>query len=530
MLNRFRPDPSNLKILILSTPKTGNTWLRWLLHYAYKLPIAGLPLEWDEDEAQGLPPSFVTHQHLPPSEGLLRWLVDNRVVVLTTIRHPADTFLSYFHYLRWNEPDNDPAVARLLRDGDQPGRNALGFVEYAFPQAYAVSLAWARLGSHVVRYEDLLVEPVAQLRQLANRIAPLDEERLRTAVLLCKPALLTGPGLVDPRHLRTRTARRWAKELPAELTGKMAAIQPYASACVQYGYDWNPAEPEPVPFDYNAIDPFAGETIFDNGEPIGPSLPRIFLTEVVDARKRWPEPTHTAGDSFWNWLAAPAPTPGIEAGHLPGTLTNLMMSVYRTRPDLQQRYADIVGPDRLAYLQWFVGRAQPEFELPWGLIGPTLDAYCDQMKIGTDSGPARSKGEIVALAIDGHPGSDEPCEVGCGAPVAIDVEFVLAEPVALPVIGLALRNSQGGVVFGTNSTALGTPLPALGAGRYCARLECRLTLPPQLWYVSVGLACFTPDGGVQPIHRRYDFARLNTVGAQGFGAAWCPTTIALRPA
>jgi hypothetical protein len=70
----------------------------------------------------------------------------------------------------------------------------------------------------------------------------------------------------------------------------------------------------------------------------------------------------------------------------------------------------------------------------------------------------------------------------------------------------------------------------LDAGRYCARLECRMTLPPQLWYVSVGLACFTPDGGVQPIHRRYDFARLNVVGAQGFGAAWCPTTIALRPA
>ena len=85
-------------------------------------------------------------------------------------------------------------------------------------------------------------------------------------------------------------------------------------------------------------------------------------------------------------------------------------------------------------------------------------------------------------------------------------------------------------MFGTNSTAVGTPLPALEPGRYRVRLECRLTLPPQLAYVSVGLACFSPGGGVEPIHRRYDFARLEIVGKSGFGAAWCAVSIALVPA
>ena len=46
ILNGFPVDPDRLKMVILSTPKTGNTWLRWLLHYAYGIPIVELPLEW----------------------------------------------------------------------------------------------------------------------------------------------------------------------------------------------------------------------------------------------------------------------------------------------------------------------------------------------------------------------------------------------------------------------------------------------------------------------------------------------------
>jgi len=46
ILNRFPVDPSRRKIVILSTPKTGNTWLRWLLRYAYGIQMVELPLEW----------------------------------------------------------------------------------------------------------------------------------------------------------------------------------------------------------------------------------------------------------------------------------------------------------------------------------------------------------------------------------------------------------------------------------------------------------------------------------------------------
>lgn len=69
-----------------------------------------LPLEWAPGCADDLPPRFVTHQHLPPSESLVRWLVESRAVVLTTIRHPADTFLSYFHYVKWHDTGSDQST------------------------------------------------------------------------------------------------------------------------------------------------------------------------------------------------------------------------------------------------------------------------------------------------------------------------------------------------------------------------------------------------------------------------------------
>jgi hypothetical protein len=67
------------------------------------------------------------------------------------------------------------------QDGDRPGKNALKYITYWFPQSYAISLAWTKLGSHVVRYEDLLVDPLSQLREVTSKIVPLDEERLKAA-------------------------------------------------------------------------------------------------------------------------------------------------------------------------------------------------------------------------------------------------------------------------------------------------------------------------------------------------------------
>jgi hypothetical protein len=378
ILNRFPVDPSTLKIIILSAPKTGNTWLRWLLHEAYRIPIVELPEEWTPECVDDLPPSFVTHQHLFPSESLVRWLVESKAVVLTMIRHPADTFLSYFHYVKWHGTGLDPSAETLIQDGDRPGKNALKYLKYSFPRSYTISLVWANLGSHVVRYEDLLADPLSQLGEISSKIVPLDEERLKTAVLLCRPEYLTRPGLVDPLHLRTRSARRWIQELPSEIVDAMASIQAYASTCKMYGYDWSRSAPEPSAYDYDKIDPFRGHDRFDNGELIGPWLAKIYF-EVPDASARWPEPWVTEGESFWNWLRAPSALASLSPDLPAETLTNIMMVMHNLRTDLQLAYRNPAGSDRIRFATWFFGRAQMEFQIAWGLIEPVLESFCDYL-------------------------------------------------------------------------------------------------------------------------------------------------------
>ena len=521
-LNPAFPDPASLKIMILSTPKTGNTWLRWLLHYAYDLPIVELPMEWSEAVALQLPRRFVTHQHLTPEPGLVRWLERNGVVVLTTVRHPGDTFLSLFHFLKWNRERLDAATEALLKDADHPGKHALRYVQFPFPQIYALSLAWARLGAHVVRYEDLLADPVAQLRAVTARIAPVGEARIAMAALLCKPEYLTRPGLVDPRHLRTHTARSWARQLPAEIVETMSRLEPYRNACRTYCYDWDAAGPAPVEFDYDSIDPFHGRRWFDNGEPIGASLAAIYLRDRDGARDRWPDPTLTEGDSFWNWLRLPSVAAWMNTGTPPGTLTNLMWAVYMMRPDLQAAYKDPVDLDRLPFAAWFVSQAHAENELPWGLLGPVQDAYCDYLKSGGVA--AQPVAEISSLEIiDAADGA--PLVVPCGDRLEILLELRVSGFVERPVLGCTLFNGECGVIFATDSARLGTPLPELGAGTYRFRINMALTVPAQECFLSVSVACLDPQGNTVAIHRRADHRRIMVEGGQSTGLAWCAVQV-----
>lgn len=373
------PDRPRHKLLILSCPKTGNAWLRQLLHFAYGVPIAALPAEWTDSAGGSLPEAFVGHQHLAPSEQLVRWIAENRATVLTTIRHPGDTLLSYFHYARWQEAHDDANFAALRPDGATPGSAAVRFATRGFAQAYAISLVWARLGAEVVRYEDLVHDPVRRLRAMGERIGPLTKRAATRAAVLCQPRYLADSGQVDPRHIRTARAGGWQTDLSDEFVAAMSGIEPFRSACADHGYDWDRSAAPPTPFDYVTIDPFRGRLCFDNGEAIGPILAWLYLIGLPDAVGRWPDPWHTEGDSFWNWLVSPAVDAATRPDLPPGTYTNLMAVMYRKRPDLQIAFPDPAGPDRVRYAEWFIGQGLSELQLPWALVAPVAEAHAQHL-------------------------------------------------------------------------------------------------------------------------------------------------------
>jgi hypothetical protein len=58
---------------------------------------------------------------------------------------PRSHVFVVFHYVKWHNAGSDPTTALLKQDGDRPGKNALKYITYWFPQSYAISLAWPRL-------------------------------------------------------------------------------------------------------------------------------------------------------------------------------------------------------------------------------------------------------------------------------------------------------------------------------------------------------------------------------------------------
>lgn len=526
-LNDFGVDPARLKILILSTPKTGNTWLRLLLSHAYGLPQVELPPIWDPECVLDLPNGFVSHQHYFPEESLVRWLRDERVVVLSTIRHPADTFLSLFHYVKWHVDDTDPAQELLRRDGEVPGSNSLEHIRRFFPLTYALSLSWAQLGSHIVRYEDLLADPVAELRRVTQRISPVAQERVQAAAFLCRPEYLISAGRVDERHLRTRGSRRWMHELPTDIIDALRTAQPFASACDEYAYGWEIGAGTEPPFDYDSIDPFGGRHHFDNGQPIGPYLTSIYLCDVPGARERFPDPRLTAGDSYWNWLQSPAPTEHLDDGMPPGTFTNLMALVYQTRPDLQEAYKDVAGSDRIGFLTWFIGFGASELRLPWGIVGAAIDAHCEYLRRLSQARPRQPRARITAVRVldgDGVP-SDS---FRCGEAIQVEIDIAALDDIEHAVIGYTLRRPDGAIIFATNTRQLGMELDGIAAGQHRCTIRSALMVPSQNCYISVGLGRFDAEGAPVAVHRLFDHRLISVAGESSFGSAWCPTSFSLR--
>ena len=87
---------------------------------------------------------------------------------------------------------------------------------------------------------------------------------------------------------------------------------------------------------------------FDNGAPV-PDIARSLYLELGDGAESYGEPLQTAAPhSYFQWLNenVDGPAGGVQ------TVTRLWQAVYRTRPDLQSAFPDMLGADRDAFLNW----------------------------------------------------------------------------------------------------------------------------------------------------------------------------------
>ena len=226
-------DRGELKLLIASTPKTGNTWVKNLLGTLYRLPIVDLDPDPDPDHWASLGPRWIAHQHYFPTPYLLAALAALGVTAVTTVRHPGDVLVSLYHYVRafadTQSFDDDLRQAMIAPD---PSRDPLtvddsvaGYVRDHFAYLLAISADWLREGaSHRVRYEDLWRDPVAALGALAEGIWPASNDALERAVDQCDIDVMRRRPGTDPRFYRRGGVGDWQAALPPGIIALLVAF------------------------------------------------------------------------------------------------------------------------------------------------------------------------------------------------------------------------------------------------------------------------------------------------------------------
>jgi hypothetical protein len=202
-----------MRVFIGAQPKTGNVWVRKLLCHLYGFEDLNENPELVQDlRANGFakfvtegrfPEHAIVQQHLLPSAALLdaAWSISCRLV--TVVRDPYDTFVSFYCYVnRMPERFRDtPAGIMTGKPIDHP--DVLDFLRNSYPRYLKMSRHWVKCGkATVVRYEELHAAPLESVRSLADCLEPVSDERIVQAVAECSAERMRQRGGWIAQHVR----------------------------------------------------------------------------------------------------------------------------------------------------------------------------------------------------------------------------------------------------------------------------------------------------------------------------------------
>jgi hypothetical protein len=347
-----------MRLLICSTPKTGNTWLKNLLSAIYSLPVRLVGTGPDDSDLDHLGDAWVCHEHYYPTADLRNWARINQPILITTVRHPADVLVSLYHHAQ-HYPWTEAIKSAVTSDTGKIGENVRRYVEHLLFLDLNISIAWMRTKlSHIVRYEDLWEDPVGELTRLTNLIQPVGKDVILQAVERCDLSLMREKA--DPRErpfYRKGGTGHWREVLTAEITQLLAEMEPYPQQFAFLGYSLETAD-RPIATPSHGRHSIVHLTHFDNGVAVCGMIKDAYLSGSADVARRWGDPATTrSAQAFYTWLNAPC-----ERIRQDGVLiTNLAYHLYQCRPDLAAAFPNLEKDQRACFARWFVQNAQVRF-------------------------------------------------------------------------------------------------------------------------------------------------------------------------
>jgi SAM-dependent methyltransferase len=233
------------RIAILSTPRSGNMWLRRLLGAVYDLDdlSADTPaaVPWDD-----LPDACALQLHWPPTGPLIEQLERSEFSTVALARHPLDVLVSVLQFAQ-----NEPRTARWLNGdggtelpllGSEPCSEA--FRAYASgPRAgalLAVSADWWRTPTldAPVRFEELVASPDAVLGRVTERLGgSVASSVTRATELVTFENLQTETG---NGHFWRGRPGQWRSLVTADDAAAVERAHPFAFAELGYAADADP--------------------------------------------------------------------------------------------------------------------------------------------------------------------------------------------------------------------------------------------------------------------------------------------------
>ncbi len=378
------PNFETLKIIVVGTPKTGNTWLTHLLGELYEMPQVRLDADFRGMDWAGLGARWVAQQHYQPEPELIALARERGIIFVTPIRHPADVFVSLRHYTdNRQERDDEPAAVQAERPDAmlKDGRGIYGpatrhYLQHGFYLSVHLSIYWLRGGwSHGVRYEDLWLHPLDTLMTLAGRFLPQPRHKTQRALSACEISIMKQ--VKDPAGTLVRHGglNGWRDELPHELQRVLATHAPYPAQMAALGYSMDLDDPvnaritEPT----KAGNPFLGG-MFANGVAVAPILLHIYFDKIKDDPDRWSDGTEIGEGSFYDWLHSPAAA-DPSAGRDAPIITEFAHYLYSMREDLPHVFPDPFGADRRGLGDWFLHSARREFQFDGVFVLPVIESW-----------------------------------------------------------------------------------------------------------------------------------------------------------
>lgn len=239
-------DGGVLRLAVISSPRSGNTWVRQLLARIYGL--GEIPVHFPDDiDWEHLPRRCVIQIHAYPTEPFTSLLERHGVRVVVLARHPLDVLASWLNLVFYSHQEGycpgGGACDECTLVGVLP--RSREFMDWACSEHGRLFLCyspawWRRPGVLQGRYEEFVADPEAALGRLVEQIGEAPRSPIVEAVAAGRIGEKKSSREVWHFHYWQGRPGLWRCLFPAAEARAIAANIPEAFEFL--GYDCDPDE------------------------------------------------------------------------------------------------------------------------------------------------------------------------------------------------------------------------------------------------------------------------------------------------